>query len=71
MAPLRALPRNGAKVEIKKQKERAWYDKIHLEKKPVFTKKVETGVPYQLDSKTTVFAPPGSDINVLRKKYNL
>lgn len=54
----------------KKENEKRWYESAFGEKEPEFKPlKRDNEVAYQLDAKTTVFAPPGSDINLLRKKY--
>jgi hypothetical protein len=58
--------------QAKKENELRWYKSKFTEKEPEFKPlKKEGEVPYQLNKSTTVFAPPGTDINVLRNKYGL
>lgn len=63
------------KKQIKQRKiedEKRWFKSKFGETEPEFKPlKRENEIAYQLNNKTTVFAPPGTDINLLRKKYGI
>jgi hypothetical protein len=69
------LPNTGqSRKEIiaqrKKENEQRWYKSTFGEVEPEFKPlKRENEITYKLDAKTTMFAPPGSDVNLLRQKY--
>lgn len=70
--PIAAQSRKEQLKIAKKENELRWFKSKFEEKQPEFKPLKKVGeVPYQLNKSTVVFAPPGADIDVLRKKYNL
>ena len=58
--------------KAKAENEKRWYQGAFGQKEPEFKPFVRQGeISYKLDSKTTVFAPAGTDINVLKARYNI
>ena len=58
--------------EAKKENELRWYKSKFIEQEPKFAPlKKEGQIAYKLNKSTTVFAPPGTDIEYLKEKYGI